>query len=127
MNPTPSNRPLSPHLQVYKPQLTSILSISHRLTGLILSAGAVMLVMWLLGIAFDRDFYDALVISLQTMLGRAALVVWVFSFYYHLGNGIRHLFWDAGKGFELKSVYASGYAVVIFAIAATVLTWGVPL
>jgi succinate dehydrogenase / fumarate reductase, cytochrome b subunit len=119
-----SKRPLSPHLQVYKPQLTSVLSISHRATGIFLSLGAWLLVVLVYGLAFDTELYNSVIGLGHTTLGALVLAAWAFSFYYHLCNGIRHLFWDAGRGFELKNVYASGYVVVLGAILLTLLTYG---
>jgi succinate dehydrogenase / fumarate reductase, cytochrome b subunit len=123
--PVAANRPLSPHLQVYNPQLTSVLSITHRLTGVFLSFGALVLVLLVYGLAFDDYAFGFVVWALQTTAGAVLLVAWVFAFYYHLSNGIRHLFWDMGRGFELKNAYASGYAVVVAAALLTAVTFGV--
>jgi succinate dehydrogenase / fumarate reductase cytochrome b subunit len=117
------NRPLSPHLQIYRPQLTSVLSISHRLTGLILSAGLIVVVLWFLALASGPDHYDRFLAALAHPLGMVAMAVWTFSLFYHLLNGIRHLLWDAGWLLELKSAYASGYAVVTGAVLLTVISW----
>ncbi len=118
-----SSRPLSPHLQIYRPQLTSILSITHRGTGIFLSLGAVALTWWLVSIASGESAYTAARECLGSTIGQLMLAAWAFSFYYHLCNGIRHLFWDVGMGFELKSLYASGYAVIATSIVMTGLTW----
>ncbi len=122
-----SSRPLSPHLQIYRPQLTSILSITHRGTGIFLSLGAIVLAYWLMSIAGGEASYTAARECLGSVPGKLLLGAWSFSFYFHLCNGIRHLFWDVGLGFELKSVYASGYAVVAASVLMTVLTWVVAL
>lgn len=111
--------PLSPHLQVYRWQLTSVLSILHRATGVFLAAGALLLCYWLLCIAAGPSAYTRLVGDLATLPGRLLLLAIAFSFHYHLCNGIRHLCWDAGLGLSLKTTYASGYAVVITAAALT--------
>ncbi len=116
-------RPLSPHLQVYKPQLTSVLSITHRGTGLFLSLGALVLCYWLLALAAGPDSYASAQAVIGSWFGQLLLFGWVASLYYHLANGIRHLFWDAGYGLELKATYASGYAVVAISIVLTVATW----
>ena len=107
-----SSRPLSPHLQIYRPQLTSILSITHRGTGIFLSLGTLVLAYWLISIAGGEGPYTAARECLSSVPGKLLLGAWSFSFYFHLCNGIRHLFWDAGIGFELKTVYASGYTVL---------------
>lgn len=118
-----SNRPLSPHLQVYRPQLTSILSITHRGTGIFLALGALYLVCWLLAIASGPDAYASVSAFSASIVGRLLLLGWTFSLFYHLGNGIRHLVWDAGYGLDLKSTYASGWFVVAFAVVLTVIAW----
>ncbi len=120
---TGGNRPLSPHLQVYKPQLTSILSIVHRGTGVFLSLGAVFLSCWLLSIALGPESYNQLQAYITSWYGQLGLLAFVFSLYYHLANGIRHLFWDMGMGLEITTTYKSGYAVVITSILLTVITW----
>lgn len=116
-------RPLSPHLQVYKPQLTSVLSIAHRATGVFLSLGALVLCYWLLAIAAGPEVYERAQALLGSWPGQLLLFAWVASLYYHLCNGIRHLFWDAGYGLELRTTYLSGYAVLIVAVILTLATW----
>ena len=121
------NRPLSPHLQVYRPQLTSVLSISHRFTGIINSLGLIVVVAWLASLAAGPEAYDRLVGLLAHPVGMVAMAVWTFSLFYHLLNGIRHLIWDAGWMLDLKGAYASGYTVVGLAVVLTLLVWGVIL
>ncbi|MSQ69188.1 MAG: succinate dehydrogenase, cytochrome b556 subunit [Gammaproteobacteria bacterium] len=118
-----TTRPLSPHLQIYRPQLTSVLSITHRATGVALSLGTVVLLYWLQAAARGEAAYAAAhgVLSLGAV--KVLLVAWSWAFFYHLCNGIRHLFWDAGMGFELGRAYASGYAVLASASALTALVW----
>jgi succinate dehydrogenase cytochrome b subunit len=117
-----TERPLSPHLQVYRPQITSVLSILHRLTGVTLTLGTLLLTWWLVSAAYGPDaFADA-----QAFVGSwfGQLLMWGFTFalFYHLGNGIRHLAWDFGWGFELSQVRASGLAMLAFAVFGTLLT-----
>jgi succinate dehydrogenase / fumarate reductase cytochrome b subunit len=114
-----NQRPLSPHLQIYKLQLTSLLSITHRFTGIILTAGVFFIIVWLLLIGLGQSYYSYLHSFLQGFIGKILVFVWVYSFFYHLFNGIRHLFWDAGLGFDLKTVYRSGWAVVIASVFFT--------
>lgn len=116
-------RPLSPHLQIYKPQLTSVLSITHRGTGVFLSLGALLFCCWLLAIASGPDVYSNIQVYISAWYGKILLLAWVFSLYYHLCNGIRHLFWDAGLGLEIKTIYTSGYVVIVIAILLTATTW----
>lgn len=116
-------RPLSPHLQVYRPQITSVLSILHRITGAALAAGTLLLVYWLVAIAGGPDTYDAAQSVVGSIIGRTLLFGWSWALFYHLTNGIRHLFWDAGKGFELTTVTISGWAAVILSFALTLAAW----
>jgi succinate dehydrogenase / fumarate reductase cytochrome b subunit len=118
-----SQRPLSPHLQIYRPQLTSVLSITHRAAGIALMFGTLVLVYWLLAAATGAEAYASAQQLLGSWLGKIALLGFTFALFFHLCNGIRHLFWDAGLGFELKTAYASGKAVVVVSITMTVLAW----
>ena len=119
-----SSRPLSPHIQIYKPQLTSVLSILHRGTGIFLCLGAIVFAWWVTALAIGPEAYGAMREALGSWLGRLLLFAWTFSFFYHLCNGIRHLFWDAGVGFEIRTAYASGKAVVVASIAMTLVAFG---
>jgi len=120
---TSANRPLSPHLQIYKPQLTSVLSVLHRGTGLALSAGAVVFILWLLAVAAGPNAYGGMEGFFASALGRLFLLGWTFSFFYHLANGIRHLLWDTGRNFDLESTYKTGWIVVWTSIGLTVFTY----
>lgn len=123
--PMPSDRrPISPHLTIYRPQITSVLSITHRATGIWLFFGALMLVAWLYVVAYAPGYYPTLHACLSSWVGQLGLLSWMAAFYYHLGNGIRHLFWDIGKGFAIPQFTASGWAVIIFALVMTAVTWG---
>ncbi|MFC4351770.1 succinate dehydrogenase, cytochrome b556 subunit [Fodinicurvata halophila] len=121
------HRPLSPHLQVYKPQLTSVMSILHRLTGIALAVGTLLLVYWLAAAAGGPESYAAAQAFIASPIGLILLFVWTLAFFYHLCNGIRHLFWDAGYGFELPTVYKSGWAVLIATVVLTLLSWAIGL
>jgi len=115
-------RPLSPHLQVYRPQLTSMLSIMHRGTGVFLALGTPLLVYWLVSLAAGPDAYAKLQQCFSNWFIQFVLLGWTFALFYHLCNGIRHLFWDIGKGFELDNLYKSGWAVVACASLLTIVT-----
>ena len=119
---TNPSRPLSPHLSIYKPQITSVLSILHRITGVALYAGLVLLIVFLCVVAYAPEYYATLHECLSSILGQVMLAGWAFAFYYHFYNGIRHLFWDMGKGFDLPSVNRTGWAVVILAFASTAMS-----
>ena len=116
-------RPLSPHLQVYRPQLTSVLSITHRATGVALVAGTLLLVWWLVAAASGPQQFATVQAVMGSWFGKLILLGWTVSLFFHLANGIRHLFWDAGLGFELRTTYASGWAVVAATLLLTVLAW----
>jgi succinate dehydrogenase / fumarate reductase cytochrome b subunit len=122
-----SERPLSPHLQIYRWQLTSTLSITHRATGIALSVGTLLLVWWLVAAATGPEPYATVQAFLRSWLGLLLLVGWSFSLFFHLCAGIRHLVWDTGYGLDIKSVYQSGWTAVVAAIGLTVLAWGAAL
>ncbi len=116
-------RPLSPHLQVYRPQLTSMLSILHRGTGIFLALGTPLLVYWLVTIAAGPAAYAELQECLSHWFAKLVLFGWTFALFYHLCNGIRHLFWDSGKGYEIEVVYKSGWTVLATSIVLTLITF----
>jgi succinate dehydrogenase / fumarate reductase, cytochrome b subunit len=120
---TPADRPLSPHLQIYKPQLTSLLSISHRVLGVALTAGAVFLVWWLVAAASGGEAFASAQRFFGSWLGLLLLAGWTFAFFFHLANGIRHLVWDTGHGFDLRTAYLSGWIVVAASTALTIIAW----
>ena len=118
-----SNRPLSPHLQVYRPQLTSVLSITHRATGIGLSFGIILLITWIIAAAAGENYFNMVNSLVTSWFGKLVLLGFTWALFYHLCNGIRHLFWDAGFGFELSTVYKSGYATVAGSIILIAAAW----
>jgi succinate dehydrogenase / fumarate reductase cytochrome b subunit len=118
-----ADRPLSPHLQIYRWQLTSVLSILHRATGVVLSAGAILLVWWLVAAASGPEAYEDVEDFLGSWLGLLLLFGWTAALFYHLCNGIRHLVWDTGHALDLKSVYVGGWVVVGATGALTFAAW----
>lgn len=122
-----TNRPLSPHLQIYKPQLTSVLSISHRIAGIALAAGMLLLVAWIAATAKGPDTFAMVGTFVRSPVGLVLLFGWSVALFYHLANGIRHLFWDAGYGFELPVAYRSGWIVLGTTAVLTLLAWVVGL
>lgn len=116
------NRPLSPHLQVYRPQITSVLSILHRLTGVALSFGTLLLTWWLVAAAYGPDAFATAQGALGSIIGQLVLWGMVFAVWYHFANGIRHLLWDFGYGFEIEEVRRTGIVMVGFAVLATLAT-----
>ena len=118
-------RPLSPNIQIYRPQLTSVLSIANRITGLALSAYAIALVIWLLAVAAGPDSYAVARAITGSWLGQVLLFGCTLCFFLHFCGGIRHLAWDAGYGFSLQAIYGSGWVVVVASIMLTLLTWAI--
>lgn len=126
-HPAKRARPLSPNIQIYRPQLTSVLSIGYRISGVVLSLYAVGLVVWLLGAAAGPEAYATANALFASWPGQLLLFAGTFAFFWHLCGGIRHLFWDAGYGYELRTIYRSGWAVVGASMLLTLLSWGVSL
>ncbi len=116
-------RPLSPHLQIYTPQLSSVLSIMNRVTGIAISAGTLLLVWWLAAAATGPAAFATVQGFLHSWLGLFMLFGWTVALFYHLFGGLRHLAWDAGYGYELPQMRASGWAAVIATVACSLLTW----
>lgn len=120
---TTGERPLSPHLQVYRWQITMTLSILHRATGLALAFGTLLLARWLLALASGPEAYAPVQAWNASFLGRLFLFGWTWSLFYHLCNGIRHLAWDSGFGFEIPNFYRSGWTVVVASVVLTLIAW----
>src|ERR1700751_3267256 len=118
-------RPLSPFMfpSWYRFQITSALSILHRLTGIALAVGSILLAWWLVAVAASGGLFAGTHAFLASPIGIVLLFLWSAAFFYHLCNGVRHLLWDVGKGFELRSARQSGYAVLAAALVLTVLAW----
>ncbi len=117
-------RPLSPHLTIYRPQITSVLSITHRLTGLFIFLGAFVFVWWLVALSQGEDNYKAFLnIWVSSFLGKLFMFSWTFSILFHLFNGIRHLFWDIGRGYSLNAVNYSGIAVIAGSFSYSFIIW----
>lgn len=119
-----NQRPLSPHLQVYRPQWTSVLSILHRISGVLLSFGTVLMVVWLVALAQGEQAYAAMLEFMGSPILVLALVGWTLALFYHLLNGIRHLLWDTGAMLELGPARVSGWIVVFAALVLTAIVWG---
>ena len=119
MNAT--KRPLSPHLQIYRPQLTSVLSITHRLTGFALSLVILLSPAILYFLTLSKDSHTLVMNVFQNSFVKLVLFLAIFGLSYHLCNGIRHLAWDAGYGLDLDTSYRSGYAVVLISLGITFL------
>ena len=116
-------RPISPHLGIYKPQITMVTSITHRITGVALGVGTLLLTWWLIAAATGPEAFETVNGFISSWFGRLVLFGFTWALFYHLCNGIRHLFWDAGKGFELPTMRKSGMAAIIMSVILTLLTW----
>ncbi len=116
-------RPLSPHLQVYRLPLVAIMSITHRITGVGLVIGTILLAAWLGSGAYSPEAYAGMSAFLGSWFGYLLLFCWSVALYFHLCNGIRHLFWDIGKGFELVDARRANVIVLAATVVLTVVTW----
>ncbi len=116
------NRPLSPHLTVYKPQITSVLSIFHRITGAGLSVGTVLVVLWLASVAAGENAFNNFNNFLDNPLILLILLASLWALWYHFCTGLRHLYWDMGYGYDLKSVAISGWVALVCSFLLTFLT-----
>ena len=117
------SRPLSPHLQVYRWQVTMFLSILHRMTGFGLAAGAVMVTWWLMAAVLGEAQFNAFHAFTQSCLGKLMLMGWLWAFVFHFMNGIRHLVWDTGRGFTIKQAANSAWFVLIASLLGTLAIW----
>ena len=118
-----ANRPLSPHLQVYRLPLVAILSISHRITGVALSVGTLLLTWWVVSAAFGGPAYEAATGFIGSPIGYLLMFGWSVALFYHFCNGIRHLLWDIGKNFELSQTATANWVVIGGTIILTGITW----
>ena len=120
-----ANRPMSPFMigPYYKPQLTSMLSITHRIMGVAMAAGSFLLAWWFYAVAAGPESYDVFFGYANSLLGRVVLAAFVFASIYHTLNGIRHLLWDLGWGFEIERVYLTGWIMATLAVLGTLATW----
>lgn len=117
-------KPLSPHLGIYKPQISSVLSIMHRISGVVLFMGLIFLLWWLVGLAYGQDPSESMVWPFLTSnYGRIILMLWSYSLFFHACTGVRHLLWDAGIGFSLQAVNFSGWLAVAVSIFLTIIAW----
>ena len=120
-------RPISPHLTIHKKFQTAVLSIMHRITGFGLSLGSALIVLWVLLIAMGEEYFDAAYYFCGTIYGKTILFLWSFGIIYHLINGLRYIIWSIGIGMEIKTIYWSGYLVVILSFCFTILFWIIAL
>ena len=120
-----NDRPLSPHISIYRWPVTMASSILHRATGVAMAVGVIVLVGWLFDAASGPDVYSQFIAVMDTTIGRLLLIGWSFAFFYHLLNGIRHLVWDTGRGLEKVQATRSAWFVIVASIILTIVFWAV--
>ena len=118
-----SNNPLSPHLQIYRWQISSLLSITHRISGVINLLALVLIFFWLIFLSFGESNYELFLLIINSFFGKFILIGFTWSMSFHLLSGIRHLVWDLGYGFEIKTANISGTIVIITSLVVTVIFW----
>ena len=118
-------RPLSPHLSIWRFQLPAVMSISHRITGVILASGTVLLTFWLLALAFGEDSFNLVSLVISHPLCQLIMFGYSVVLFYHASNGVRHLFWDFGKGLDVPGVYTSGYIAMASMFLLIVGFWAI--
>ena len=118
-----SKNPLSPHLQIYRWQISSLLSITHRITGILNLLGLIFISAWISSAGISENLFEYFSVFLKSFIGKFILIGFTWSINYHLLSGIRHFFWDLGYGYELKTVNISGVIVIISSLLLTVFLW----
>ena len=118
-----SNNPLSPHLQIYRWHISSLLSIIHRISGIINLLALILIFFWLIVLSFGESNYELFLLIINSFLGKFILIGFTWSMSFHLLSGIRHLVWDLGYGFEIKTANISGIIVIISSLVLTIIFW----
>lgn len=117
------NRPLSPHLSIHKKVLTAVFSIFHRITGIGLSIGSILITIWISLLALGPNYFYLFEIVSNTLLFKIILILWTVGIFYHLFNGVRYLYWSYGIGMDLKTVYLSGYIIIFLTFISSFFVW----
>ena len=118
-----SKNPLSPHLQIYRWQISSLLSIIHRITGILNLLGLIFISAWISSAGIGENLFEYFSVFLKSFIGKFILIGFTWSISYHLLSGIRHFFWDLGYGYEIKTVNISGVIVIVSSLLLTVFLW----
>ena len=118
-----SKNPLSPHLQIYRWHISSLISITHRISGVINLAALILIFFWLIILSFGESNYESFLLIINSFFGKFVLIGFTWSMIFHLLSGIRHLAWDLGYGFEIKTANISGIVVIIFSLVLTIVFW----
>ena len=120
---TDNQNPLSPHLQIYRWHISSLLSIAHRISGVINLLALILIFFWLIALISGEDNYESFLLTINSFFGKFILIGFVWSMCFHILSGIRHLVWDLGYGFEIKTANISGIIVIIFSLVLTIIFW----
>ena len=120
---TANQNPLSPHLQIYRWHISSLLSITHRIAGVINLLALILIFFWLLGLSFGENNYKLFLLIINSFFGKFILIGFAWSMIFHLLSGIRHLVWDMGYGYEIKTANISGIIVIISSLTLTIIFW----
>ena len=120
---TDNKNPLSPHLQIYRWHISSLLSITHRISGVINLLALILIFFWITFLSFGESNYDLFLSKINSLFGKFILIGLTWSMSFHLLSGIRHLFWDLGYGYEIKTANISGIIVIIFSLVMTIAFW----
>ena len=120
---TDNQNPLSPHLQIYRWHISSLLSITHRISGVINLLALILIFFWLIALILGEDSYESFLLTINSFFGKFILIGFVWSMCFHILSGIRHLVWDLGYGFEIKTANISGIIVIIFSLVLTIIFW----
>ena len=118
-----SKKPLSPHLQIYRWQISSLLSITHRISGIINLLALILIFFWLIFLSLGESNYELFLLAINSFFGKFILIGFTWSMCFHILSGIRHLAWDLGYGFEIKTANISGIIVIIFSLVLTIIFW----
>ena len=118
-----SKNPLSPHLQIYRWHISSLLSITHRISGVINLLALILIFFWLIALSLGENNYESFLLIINSFFGKFILIGFTWSMIFHLLSGARHLVWDLGYGFEIKTANISGTIVIIFSLALTIIFW----
>ena len=118
-----SKNPLSPHLQIYRWQISSLLSITHRISGIINLLALILIFFWLIFLSLGESNYELFLLAINSFFGKFILIGFTWSMIFHLLSGARHLVWDLGYGFEIKTANISGIIVIISSLVLTILFW----
>ena len=118
-----SKNPLSPHLQIYRWHISSLLSITHRISGVINLLALILIFIWIMVLCLGESNYELFLLTINCFFGKLILIGFTWSMSFHILSGIRHLAWDLGYGFEIKTANISGIIVIIFSLVLTIIFW----